>query len=192
MTGKMEMQHKKLTAAFFALLVACSYWQAEAVELDLAAGSFQIEAKTSETEGQISNIGAYTMRFRFPVIQNFDFAIGYSLIMSNGIGGDLAYGLDLGIVYFPLSHSSTERVQSETAQMLIAELWRPYVSVGFNQRQYQSVQAGYAGFSMSVGTVRQLEWPVNAVGEIRYVSLAGPGNNTATETEVLFGINISF
>ena len=60
------------------------------------------------------------------------------------------YGFDIGLKYFPLTPSSVKT--SKTGNTSDLPIWRPYLTAGFEQRQFQSIQSNYAGLMLGAGT----------------------------------------
>lgn len=161
---------------------------ASAGKLDVMAGWFSLSAKTNLASADFSNFGAYRMNYLIPVTSKLELTVGYSLLMSDTFGGDLGYGIDGGVTYYPLSESKAIEASSGSARMVVDPLWRPYVGVGFSQRQFQSVLSTYAGFSMFLGVERSLDREFDAKTEFRIVELRGSGTATATEITAVVGL----
>jgi hypothetical protein len=165
---------------------------ASAGKFDLAAGGFQITSKTARTETKISNVGAYRLGYFHPVLTHFEIGIAYNLVMSAGIGGDLGYGLDIGARYFPFSANNRVQWNSADYSYGFDDIWRPYIGLSFNQRQFQSIQAGYAGFGGDIGCERSLRGALSAKAELRYLRLTGPSQGSVTEIDGYAGISVAF
>lgn len=161
-------------------------------KFDLMAGAFALEAKTSRQTGSASNLGAYKLNYATGVGKGIDISVGYSVIMSGTIGGDISFGFDLGLEYFPFSSSGRLRLSGPNRLMTIRPLWRPFVGMSFHQRQFQSVETNYAGFGVTVGTERSLDAPFDAKIMGRYLLLAGPNLSEATEMTVMAGLTYAF
>ncbi|MCB0385196.1 MAG: hypothetical protein KDD43_07370 [Bdellovibrionales bacterium] len=161
---------------------------ASASKLDIMAGWFSISAKTNSGSSELSNFGAYRINYFIPVFRQLDLTVGYSLLMSDTFGGDLGYGVDGGVTYYPISNSRPIKADSENARMVVDSLWRPYAGLGFSQRQFQSVQSTYAGFSLFGGVERSLMREFDFKAELRIVELQGAGVATATEMTLVAGI----
>jgi hypothetical protein len=164
--------------------------QGMAIGLDLLGGAFSLEAKTSAGSGSVSNIGAYRISLSQPVIPKLEAAIGYTLMASDMLGGDLSYGLDFTASYFPTSRSSNTLVETPQIQYEIRDIWMPYGGVGFHQRQFQSVRTHYAGFGAHAGVLRDIRENLRFKAELRYVGLAGPSGSTGSELTIVGGVRI--
>ncbi len=76
--------------------------------------------------------------------------------------------------------------------MSVNQLWRPFIGVGFLQRQFQSVQNSYAGFGASVGTERALNTAFGLKFFMRYATMGGSDESKATEITIFSGITFKF
>jgi hypothetical protein len=155
-------------------------------------GLFSLGAQTGSASGTASNLGCYRVGFGMPVSTHFDVNVGYTLIMSEIIGGDLAFGLDLGTNYFPLTQTGAYELSTGTTMVAHEELWRPYVGLWFHQRQFQSVRTNYSGFGLATGFERALRFPFDYKIELRYTSLVGASGATATEINFVGGLTLRF
>ena len=122
----------------------------------------------------------------------FEVAIGYTVYFTGVISGDSGSGLDLGLNYFPLTSAGPIEDKGEGAVMAIEELWRPYLGVTFNQRNFQSVQTTYSGYGFVIGLERVLNSTTNLNSTIRMITLNGPKSSTAKETDFLVGLGFKF
>lgn len=161
-------------------------------KFDVAAGAFALEAETNKAKGSISNAGAYQFGYRREFAPSFEFGIGYSMILAKTYSGDMGYGPDLGLSYYPFTSTGGFRYENGDLAVISTELWRPYVGAAFHQRQYQSTQSSYAGFSVHLGTEYAWSKAFALKGEMRFLSLTGPAAAKATETDVLLGISLPF
>lgn len=188
------MSRRPLRFALLTLLMGA--WStpmaAEAKKFSVTAGFFSLTAKTATSRASLSGVGAYQLAYEHSILANLDLRLGYSLLMTKGIGGDLAFGFDVGANYYPLTRSSGVEWSSEQARLLVQELWRPYVGGGFFQRSFQSLQSGFAGFGGWAGVDRAIHGPLSARFEGRYLMLAGPKSSSVTQLEFSVGVSISF
>lgn len=155
-------------------------------------GGYSVSAKTSAQDGSLSGLGFYRLAYYQQVLPQVYFNLGYSLIMSQTLSGDMSFGLDVGAIYFPLSQGGVVQGSTSNTTLSITELWRPYIGLGFVERRFESVSSNYAGFNAVLGVERELDAPVNLSGEIRYSSLYGASQATATEMAFVLGMNIPF
>jgi hypothetical protein len=167
--------------------------RSQAKKIQAKGGIFNVSAKTDNDEGSLSNIGSYQLTYHQPMFQRVDLFFGYTVIMSNGVGGDMGFGFDLGLLYYPFTYNSGSAFFAQGGSVEIREIWRPYVGVGFLERRFQSVKANYSGFSAIAGTERELDfYEASAIGELRYGQLLGSTGATATELLVLIGLSVPF
>ncbi|MFZ9596551.1 MAG: hypothetical protein ACO3A2_10790 [Bdellovibrionia bacterium] len=177
------------------IVMALGLWvplPAWAFKLDMTAGAFAVDAKTSKANGSLSNFGIYRFQFSYPFTSQIEGGVGYTVIMSNGIGGDLGYGLDLSASYYPLTHGSPSETQLDGSRVDFTETWKPFIGVSFNQRQFQSIQTGYAGFGVSIGVERHYEKSLSFIGSVSYRTLTGSQSATATELSGVLGVSLFF
>lgn len=167
--------------------------QSMAGKLDLFAGFFNLEAETSTQKGSASALGAYKVAYATPMFtDSLELSLGYTLLMSNTVGGDLVYGVEAAAVYYPLTPSSSFVGQSDNAVLELNAIWRPLVGLSFNQRQAQSTNSGYAGFGVILGAERSLDLNFDLKMMFRYTFLSGPKSATANETTALIGVTVPF
>ncbi|MCB0414004.1 MAG: hypothetical protein KDD50_06705 [Bdellovibrionales bacterium] len=184
---------KWLNAIIFGLIcISSTSVFALDVKVDAMAGYFSIDAKTNQASGSVSNIGSYLVSVSLPFAHQFDLNVGYSLIMSKGIGGDLAYGIDAGVNYFPFTPSTSIKAIDDKSFLQVSPLIKPFFGISFHQRQYQSVQTNYAGFGLSVGMERKINAAFDLKLMTRYVSLIGPQSAQASELIFMGGISYGF
>ncbi|MBK7891041.1 MAG: outer membrane beta-barrel protein [Bdellovibrionales bacterium] len=153
------MRHKLHKLAFVVLLVAIVFGGESASagnKLEVATGFYSLTAKTSKRSGSASNFGVYRAAYGFGFGPQVDIQIGYTLFMSDIIGGDLGFGPDLGLQYFPMTDSGARRFVTDKVSINVNDVLRPFVSAGFHQRQFQSVDSSYAGFSFGGGA--EMAW----------------------------------
>lgn len=163
---------------------------AQAAKVDLMMGMFSIDASVGGQSTSVSSLGSYRATFSRSILDRFDASIGYTLNMTNTIGGDLGYGLDIGFSYFPFTFTESKVLDKEGLSIRRDDIWRPYVGASFNQRQFQSVKNSYAGFGASAGTEYSLTKSYSLKAEFRYISLAGSAESEATEMNVFAGISL--
>ncbi|MBK7842410.1 MAG: outer membrane beta-barrel protein [Bdellovibrionales bacterium] len=179
----------------FACLVsalAVSTQKARATKIDVMTGWYSITAETATASSEISNFGLYRINYMISLLPKLELIVGYSLMMSDILGGDLGFGIDGSFVYYPISTSWRILAAVDNAKMSVDGIWRPYLGMGFSQRQFQSVQSTYAGFSFNVGVERSLARAFDIKGEIRYLLLQGTRDSTATELSAVGGVVFSF
>ncbi|MCB9024684.1 MAG: hypothetical protein H6625_00065 [Bdellovibrionaceae bacterium] len=161
-------------------------------KFDLLTGPFSLKAKVNDQEGGVSTVGAYNITYMLDLLPSLQLGAGYTVLMSNTFGGDLAFGIDAGLYYFPLTPSGQVDAKSINALLNIKPLWRPFVGGSFHQRQAQSTESSYAGFGVSLGVERALDYFFDLKLNLRHVLLSGPNGSTATETTFFIGASMPF
>jgi len=161
-------------------------------KFDFYAGAYQFSAKTNIKSGSKSGPGAYKVSYMLPLLNQLEAGIGYSVLFSDIVTGDAAYGLDLELHYFPLSMSRRMEISAGESNVSIEPVWRPIVLVGYSARQFQSVSTQYFGLTTGVGTEYAWTSLFSLKGMIRYNMLSGPNKATASELTVLGGVSFSF
>lgn len=181
------MKIKLLSLLFLLFFVSIP---AQASKFDMLFGMFSLAATGSSGDTSLSSLGSYRVAYGHSVFDKFDLTLGYTLNMTNTIGGDLAYGLDVGVNYFPFTFSESQNFDRESVAISSEEIWRPYIGLSFNQRQFQSIRNSYAGFGLGLGTEYAFNKSYSLKAEFRYISLSGSSESEATEMNTLFGISL--
>ncbi|MCB0422613.1 MAG: hypothetical protein KDD61_16545 [Bdellovibrionales bacterium] len=178
---------------FICLFLLCCHQSSFAGKLDVYWGYFNVSAETATAKGSASAPGAYKFSYITDFfLHNLELEIGYTLLMSNTFGGDLVYGVESGLFYYPLTTSSVFQGKTENATLTLNSLWRPFIGLSFHQRQAQSTNSGYAGFGVSFGFERALSYNFDFKFLLRHAFLSGPKASTAQETVGLIGVTIPF
>lgn len=161
-------------------------------KLDIAFGYFSLTATSSKSSGSISGLGAYQFLYRQAFTPNVEFGVGYSLAASGVVGGDMGFGPDLGLYYYPMTSTNGEKFESSDITFSTSEHLKPYIGGGFHQRQFQSTQSSYAGFSFLGGCEYYWNDQFSLKAELRFLSLNGPSSSTANELNLLGGLSFGF
>lgn len=157
-------------------------------KISLTGGYFAINAKAGGATTNISNPSAFRIGYQYPLLNNFEMVAGYSILVADYSGSDLGYGLDLGANYYPLTFSHDDKAKDPFFDVKRTQDLSPFIGLGFYQRQFQSVKNAYAGLGATLGVEKYFTKKINFKAETRYIQLAGSGNSTATEINLLFGI----
>lgn len=178
---------KKTTLLLLLIFLTAPEFTFAKSKLDIMFGYFSLQAKTKEKKGNVDNFGAYQLSYRYAFANFLELSAGYSLIASKTFSGDFGFGPDIGLVYFPFSSSNAIEATSENVNFRSYELYKPYLVSAFHQRQYQSIQSSYAGFSFGAGV--EIYWKNNMSFkfETRYLPLGGPDGATSNEFDLLGG-----
>ncbi len=188
------MTLKLLRAALLILSLAALPQKSWGKKLDIVLGGFQIKATNdrNNTSNSISGFGSYHLGYRQSLIWGLEADIGYSVVATQVIVGDLSYGLDIGLNYFPLTPTASIEEQNAGSSAIFNNKWRPFIGGSFHQRNFQSTSAQYAGPGIRLGTEYHIKDSYFATGMFRYLLLGGPNQSTATQIEMLFGIMYQF
>lgn len=178
------------TTLSFSLL--CSPAEAASNKIDLEAGYYSLNARSATTSGSIASLGIYRVGYRRVVSPHFDIGIGYTVLFTKVISGDAGFGLDLNGTYYFYGASNLVEAQGPNSYFAYEEEFRPYISLNFTQRNYQSIQTSYAGFGGSLGVEKTLSEKLSAKISARYNMLSAGGTATAKELSFLGGIVIEF
>jgi opacity protein-like surface antigen len=177
------------------VLILFSSIRLQANKIDWSTGYFNLVAKTATATGVISSFSYYQLAIRTPIRANLEISIGYTLTLSKtfSLNGDLGYGPDMALVFFPFGSAASLNIENKLGLNFTQhEIYRPFVSGGFHQRQFQSIQASYAGFSLGGGL--EYWWKPNfgfrGLGQM--ILLRGPQKATAQEVDVLAGITFEY
>jgi hypothetical protein len=157
-------------------------------KVSIAAGFFSINASVGTQSESISSPSAFHVGYKREFGSNFEFKIGYSVLLADFTGSDLGYGVDVGVNYYLLTGASDQSYRDERVTVVSHELWRPFVGFGFNQRNFQSVRNSYAGMGITLGAERYYDDKINWIGEFKYTSMGGSNESEATEMQVLMGL----
>lgn len=179
----------KLKKHVLALAVVCGPSLAFAAgKLDLLGGMFNISAKSTVASAAISGAGSYLLAYRMPIWTKFDLQASYTIIATKTVGGDLAFGPDIGFLFFPMSTAASTIATGESVTVEFTDKIKPYLGASFHQRQYQSTQSTYAGFGASLGLEFNQWRNLSLRSDLRYVLLAGPSSTTADEMCMMLGL----
>lgn len=177
----------------YIVLLACSLMSGSfATKLDFSSGMFSIGARSATRRGSLTGFGAYSIALKHRLLSQVEMSVGYSVVVSGGISGDLGYGFDVGADYFPLTSESTYTFETAERSLVFYERWRPYVGLSFHQRQFQSIQAGFAGVGIRAGIEYPLSESLAVTATARYILYSGSRATSATELDLLVGMSLGF
>jgi hypothetical protein len=161
-------------------------------KLDTLFGYYSLKAETNANSGSLSALGIYQFHVRKSFVPKFDFGIGYTLQMSKSFFGDVSYGPDLTVFYFPISNATTLIAENATTTIKIQETYKPYFGLGFHQRNYQAAKSSYAGFSVIAGCEFDFGYKFLINTQLRMLSLDGPQDSKAKDMNLLGGLTFWF
>lgn len=160
-------------------------------KFDIMGGFYSLKAQANNKSGSLTGPGSYMATYSYHFISHLDFTVSYSLFFSGVVTGDMGFGPDLGFTYFPFSSSAPINFKGEFESVNYRDSLRPFVNVSFNQRQFQSVDSAYAGFSGSIGTEYYWNSLFDLKGLFRYQMLNGPEKSTGSYFDFLLGVTLS-
>lgn len=178
--------------ALFAIILTPSVSKARKLEFSTGFFNFSAENSRNSTSKAITGAGAYRVAYLHSFWDRYELDIGYSLLASKVIGGDLSFGFDIGVNYFFMSNAGRITAEGGGITLVMQDQWRPFVGISFNQRNFQSTSAQYAGGGLKVGTEYQLTDDLSLSTTARYLSLGGPNQSVASQIEVLIGALVQF
>lgn len=156
--------------------------------------SFQVDnPQAASSSSTISGFGAYNLHAGMGFKTQFLAFFGMSLLASDGIGGDLATGFDLGLRYYPWTSYGSRYIESEDVLVRVKHHFRPYFGVAAREREFfTTLSSHYVGAGVLGGIDLDISprWYVNA--EARFDFLMGQGEASATQLNALGGIGFHF
>lgn len=161
-------------------------------KFDMLFGYYDFSAETNTTSGKLSALGLYTFSVRKSFAPQFDFGLGYTLQMSKSFLGDVSYGPDLNAYYFPISNATPVIAKNQISSFVLNEIYRPFLGLGFHQRNYQSSKSSYAGFSLQFGCEFDINQMFSLTTQLRHLNLSGPQDSKAKDLNLLAGLTFWF
>jgi len=154
-------------------------------------GYYSIAATTSTGTQTLQNFGVYRFIYDIEVADHFAFRPAYSLYsISTATGLEFGYGTDIELSYMPFSQNGPQNFQNSNVSWRTYEIFRPYVSVSFHQRQYQSIQSNYAGLGFQAGSSYQYNQSINFIAYAASIFLNGPLSSRINEFQFAGGIGM--
>lgn len=160
--------------------------------LDVLTGTYRIEADTSNGSASLSNFGLVKMSYHLGLSDNVSLRPGYSIYVFPESDTDIGYGLDIALLWYPLSTQPYALVSHDSIRLEHEEIYRPFIALSFHQRQYQSIQSSYAGVGLTLGLERG-QVAILPTGmyfslEVAVLYLEGPLNSTINESQLVIGV----
>lgn len=185
---------KALLVLAFSLLCFAPAW---GQKLNFDFGYYTIEADPSSNTGssdkiKLSGLGSYSLSGEFDLAGPFEIEVGYTVFFSKVVQGDMGFGPDFSLVYFPLNHGSYLKSESPQVQYREIEQWRPFADFSFHQRQFQSAQSSFSGFGAGAGLEYQYTTQTSLRAQLRSMSLIGPSSTKFNYTDLLIGLQLHF
>ncbi len=154
-------------------------------------GYYNIAATTSSGTQVLQNFGVYRFIYDIEVADHFAFRPSYSLYsISTASGLEFGYGTDIELSYMPFTQNGPQNFQNSNVSWRTYEIFRPYVSLSFHQRQYQSIQSNYAGLGFQAGSSYQFNQSINIIAYAASMYLNGPLSSRISEFQFAGGIGM--
>ncbi len=153
-------------------------------KFDIGIGYFDFRASTDTATVKKSNLGIYELDYRYSLNSFLELGIGYTLLMTQTFGGDMAFGPNIEIIGYPLNLPHTVNFKTDSLSLTIKDSMKPYIGASFHQRQFESIQSSYAGFGFFAGTEYWYKEDLGLKLQIRSLSLSGPQNSQAQQVDV--------
>jgi hypothetical protein len=178
----------------FALTMICtSFAMGAKINFDVGYYSLSAESPTAGKDNvEVSGFGSYSLSGNVPLSLHFELGLGYTVFFSQTLSGDMGYGPDFSVIYFPMSSGSGVKSYESNVYYQEIEKWRPFFYLSFHQRQFQSVQSSYSGFGVGGGVEYQMNPEYSLRGTMRSMSLTGSSSTSMTHMEFLVGIQKHF
>ncbi len=179
----------KLVTIFFIIF---SGLFVNAQKVTFMGGIYSLKASADAASVTLSKPGIYAVSGAFPIMEHVEYNIGYTLFMSKTISGDMGYGPDLSINYFPFQKPTGDHINFHEINYSNLDKHRFFLQGSFHQRQFQSVQSPYSGFGAGIGWEYQVFENYAAYSLVRYQVHSGPNNANLKQLDVLVGIQFQF
>ena len=154
-------------------------------------GYYSLNAKTSSGKQNLSNLGVYRFLYEVEVAKKISFKPSYSLYtIATTSGLELGYGTDIEFSYFPIANNGPMSYQNANVNWETYEIFRPYASLSFHQRQYQAIQSNYAGLGVQIGCSYQYNQNIQITAYTASIYLTGPLSSRISEIQVGGGIGL--
>ena len=151
-------------------------------------GFYNISAKVGEKETSLSNFSHYSITYTKSFFSKTSVEIGYSFLFEDLLGGDMSYGPNIGLRYYHFGTSTNQVSTLESLSVQIKKSYNPYVSLGFLQREFQSVKSSYSGFYVGGGIEMGWQRDFSLYADLKYAQLNGPVQGEANEITTSIGI----
>jgi hypothetical protein len=169
---------------------------AQAHKINFDAGFYSIKADPPAGSGQgsisLSGPGTYSLGVSVALAPSWEISAGYTVFFSKFLQGDMGFGPDFSVNFFPFTRADVLKSEGEGVQYMEIEKWRPFVDVAFHQRQFQSVQSAFSGFGFGAGVEYQYSRAVSIRGQVRSMNLSGPSAAKFNYMDVLAGLQLHF
>lgn len=181
---------KRLSLTLLPFLFYSNLALAELGSFAVKAGSWSFDTQNVKTVSESSSgFGAYSFELAYGIYPKFLMVGAFNLLMSEGVSGSSGFGFDFGGRYFPFTDATKVVSSSENVEVTVREKYRPYVGAFFRQRLFNlALATSYIGPGLAVGLDYSGWSKWYASFELRYDQLFGPGDATANQINILFGV----
>lgn len=159
---------------------------------DFMWGTYSINGKSSRGTVSASGFTNYRFTYRKVLIEPVELFLGYNYLTSGFFSGDSEFGPEIGVNIYPYTQASTLLIDEPKLKLSIRETYRPYVAIGFHQRNFQSVNSNFVGFGFGVGTDIHHRKNNYFRTELRYLPLLGPDKSSANQIDLYFGYSLAY
>ncbi len=156
----------------------------------LYGGAYSLSGQSATNRSvNLSGIGSYLAQVDLSFKDHYRASFGVNYLLSDAFAGDVAWGINAGLKYFPWSLNSTKEEKFQGIEINLTDQFRPYVGVNFKNLQFNAIlSTTYTGFGGLVGLHYVLNPTFYLVGEAQYNMLTGSSKNSLTEINILFGV----
>lgn len=161
--------------------------------VSLKVGTWDFDVAVSGSHSKVSGFGNYQIAYGVGFYNNFIASTGLSVLDSEGIGGQLGFGFDISLKYYPITSYGFREIGNASTSIIVTQKVRPYIEVGFHQRQFLLVLASnYVGPGAVAGLDYDLMENWSLAAEYQYYFLNGPSNAEATYSAIILGVTKQF
>lgn len=188
-----------ITRTILFSLLCCLSFSASAKKVNVGFGFYSIKADSPSTNSttpgtsvSLSGPGAYNLLAKFDIAPTLELGAGYTVFYSKGFSGDMGFGPDISLSWYPLNQGSGISVSRNSIDYFEIQSFRPYVGMAFHHRQFQSVESSYSGFGFEAGLEIQKDLESAFVASVRSMPLIGPSKAKFQYMDFIFAYQFQF
>ena len=141
---------------------------------------------------QSTTSGLYQVEYQRNFAHHFEMGLGYTLMISQMITGDLGYGIDGAFYYYPVSGASQNTwIHSGRCTLTTQERIRPFIALSVNQRSFTTTPNNFIGLSGMVGSEMSITQLSHLRLILRYLVMS-TSSISVNSAELLIGYGIHF
>lgn len=166
-----------------------------ASKINIDFGYYTMKAESPSVAGtsvSVNSLGSYSLSGNIPLAGNWELGLGYTVFFSKIYKGDMGFGPDFSIFYFPFNAGSGFEHMDRNVVYSEIEYLRPFAGLSFHQRQFQSIQSSYSGFGIAIGLEYQILRETAVRAQIKNQNLQGPSNTVMKWMELMVGLQQQF